>query len=157
VTAAGVVAADPWKMRVDEDGPCLLGSRCPECGIVTFPRRWECPVDQTPVEDVDLSRTGVINVFTWVAKPAYGLHQLDATGYCVAQVDLPEGVPIQSVLLGDPAFWCEGATVRLATESVGTDGDGRERVTYRFVPEKRGSDSEADPAAVPPDGGGGHA
>lgn len=130
------VPADPTRMRIDADGPVLLGSHCPKCGISAFPRRWECPVDMAQMTDVDLSRTGVIHAFTFISKPWYGTMALDAEGYGVAQVDLPEGVRMQSVLLGDPESWRAGETAYLVAEEIGADDDGNVRVVHRFTNER---------------------
>jgi len=130
------IPADPLRLRIDDDGPVLLGSACPKCGISVFPRRWECPVDQTPMGDVDLARAGVLNAFTFISKPWYGTMALDAKGYGVCQVDLPEGVRMQCVLLGDPASWTAGETAYLVAESIGVDAEGNERMVHRFTNER---------------------
>lgn len=133
MTSVKQVPADPLRLRIDEGGPVLLGSVCPTCGISVFPRRWECPVDQAPMNDVDLSREGVLNAFTFISKPWYGTMALDAEGYGVCQVDLPEGVRMQCVLLGDPDSWTAGEPAYLVAEAIGTDNDGNERVVHRFT------------------------
>jgi uncharacterized OB-fold protein len=88
------------------------------------------------MEDVDLSREGVLHTFTYVAKPAYGTATLDAEGYGVAQVDLPEGVRVQCILLGDPASWRPGQTARLVVEPIGHDDGGLDVVVHRFTNER---------------------
>lgn len=128
-----IVPADKDRLRIDEEGPTLLGSRCSACGESFFPRRWECPVDLTHVEPVDLSRSGTIHVATYVAKPAYGVDLLDAEGYGVGQVDLPEGVRVQCVLAGQPTEWSPGTTVNLVVEPIGQDEEGRTLVIHRFA------------------------
>lgn len=133
------VPAQPEQLRLDADGPVLLGSRCPECGRSYFPRRWECAVDLAPLDDVDLSRTGALHVATYIRTPAYGREQRDSEGYGVGEVDLPEGVRIQSVLLGAEADWVPGTPFRIVGESVGHDPDGRPLITFRF---ERDSDAE---------------
>jgi hypothetical protein len=56
----------------------------------------------------------------------------DAEGYGVGEVDLPEGVRIQSVLLGEPEEWVPGARFGIVGESVGDDESGRAQITFRF-------------------------
>jgi len=126
------VPAQPEQLRLDSDGPILLGSHCRSCGRSFFPRRWECPVDLTPVEDVDLSRRGTLYVATNVRTPAYGKAQRDTEGYGVGEVDLPEGVRIQTVLLGAPEDWVPDAPFEIIGESVGEDEEGRAQITFRF-------------------------
>ena len=128
----GAVPAQPELMRLNADGPVLLGSRCPKCDRSYFPRRWECAVDLSPCEDVDLSRTGVLHVATYIRTPAYGREQRDAEGYGVGEIDLPEGVRIQSVLLGSEGSWVPGSPFRIVGESIGDDAEGRARILFRF-------------------------
>ncbi len=127
------VPAQPEQVRLDDDGPVLLGSKCPECGRSFFPRRWECPIDLTPVDDVDLSRRGHLHVATHVRTPAYGRAVRDTEGYGVGEIDLPEGVRIQSVLLGSPEEWVPDTQFKLVGESVGEDENGRPQITFRFL------------------------
>lgn len=124
--------AQPEQLRLDPDGPVLLGSHCPECGRSYFPRRWECAVDLAALDDVDLSRTGTLHVATYIRTPAYGREQRDTEGYGVGEIDLPEGIRIQSVLLGAEEDWIPGTGFRIAGESIGQDSDGRSLVTFRF-------------------------
>jgi uncharacterized OB-fold protein len=128
----GAVPAQPEQLRLDGDGPVLLGSHCPACDRSFFPRRWECPVDLTPLDDVDLSRRGTLFVATYVATPAYGKAQRDTEGYGVGEVDLPEGVRIQTVLLGSREDWAPGTPFEIVGESVGADDAGRQQITFRF-------------------------
>ena len=126
------VSAMPEQMRLDADGPVLLGSHCPRCDRSYFPRRWECAVDLAPLEDVDLSRPGTLHVATYVRTPAYGKAQRDVEGYGVGEVDLPEGVRIQTVLLGEEDEWIPGSRFRIDGESVGVDADGHPQILFRF-------------------------
>ncbi len=135
----GAVPADPEQIRLDDGVPVLLGSHCPKCGESFFPRRWECPIDFTPVEDVDLSRRGTLFVATHVRLPAYGRVRRDTEGYGVGQIDLPEGVRIQSVLLGEPEQWLPGTPFQIAGESIGEDEEGNQRIIFRFEPVRDGA------------------
>jgi uncharacterized OB-fold protein len=128
------VILDPEHLAVRGDGPVLLGSKCTNCGLHFFPPRWECAVDQAACTDVDLSRDGVLHVATYVHFPAYGKSTMSSQGYGVGRVDLPEGVRIQVILTGDRDRWVHGAPMRLVTESVGEDAEGRRRLAYRFAP-----------------------
>ena len=126
------VPAAPELMRVDDDGPVLLGSRCPECSREFYPRRWVCAVDRKPTDDIDLPREGILHVATYVHYPAYGKATLDTVGYGVGQVDLPGGVRIQTILAGTPEDWTIDGPVRLESEVVQQDGQGRDVVLARF-------------------------
>jgi uncharacterized OB-fold protein len=128
------VIIDPEHLRLGDNGPVLRGSKCPRCGLHFFPPRWECAVDQTPCEDVELSQRGTLHVATYVHTPAYGTRKLESAGYGVGQVDLPEGVRVQAILSGDRTQWTHGTSMQLITEAVGQDDDGRNRIAYRFAP-----------------------
>lgn len=126
------VPAQPELLRLDTGGPVLLGSHCPKCDRSYFPRRWECAVDLSPCEDVDLSRTGALHVATYIRTPAYGREQRDTEGYGVGEIDLPEGVRVQSVLLGSEDSWVPGSRFRIVGEPIGNDAEGRARILFRF-------------------------
>ena len=63
----------------------------------------------------------------------FGKSQLDAEGYGVGQVDLPEGVRVQTTLEGEPASWKIGESMRLVYSTVETTDD-IETVLYSFTP-----------------------
>ena len=128
------VVLDPEHLSITGDGPVLQGSRCPNCDLHFFPPRWICAADQTACENVELSREGTLHVATYVHYPAYGKASMDSVGYGVGRVDLPEGVRVQTILAGDRERWVHGAPMRLVTESVGEDDEGRQRLAYRFAP-----------------------
>ena len=133
-----VVAQDPEHLAVhDAQNVRLRGSRCTSCGRHFFPRRWECAVDQARCEDVELSTEGTLHVSTYVNTPSYGKAQLEAEGYGVGQIDLPEGVRIQAVLAGEPGQWKWDSLFHLTTEPLGTDREGRTILAYRFAPGHR--------------------
>jgi uncharacterized OB-fold protein len=126
------VPLHPELFRLDAGVPVLLGSRCPACERSFFPRRWECPVDQSVTDDVDLSQEGTLHVSTYVHFPAYGRARTSAKGYGVGQIDLPEGVRVQALLVGDPESWRRGARLRVTAQVIDQDADGRERAIFRF-------------------------
>lgn len=128
------VILDPEHLAITDQGPVLRGSKCTRCGLRFFPRRWECAVDQESCVEVELSGEGTLHVSTYVHFPAYGKSTTSSEGYGVGRVDLPEGVRIQAILAGNRARWVHGAPMRLVTESVGQDDEGRGRLAYRFAP-----------------------
>ncbi|HEX5367089.1 MAG TPA: OB-fold domain-containing protein [Acidimicrobiales bacterium] len=127
---------DPTLFRLpgeDEDRPRLLGSFAPASGLYFWPRRKRCPVSRTPVVDVDLGPVGKLYAWTFLHVPRMGQVSFgDTGGYGVGQVDLPEGVRVQSVLSGGPDDWSIGDDMALTTFPVGKDDDGEELVTFRF-------------------------
>ncbi|MGH3556112.1 MAG: Zn-ribbon domain-containing OB-fold protein [Mycobacterium sp.] len=128
------VPIEPDLFRVGGEWPVLLGSRCPACGETFYPRRWTCPICLGSVEDVELSHTGTLYSYSFIAMPMFGKVACDAQGYSVGQVDLPEGVRVQSVLEGDPASWNIGDQMSLTYTTVELNEDGdEERVLYSFA------------------------
>ncbi len=115
--------------------PRLLGSRCPSCGEVFFPRRLVCAKClHEGTEDVELSTKGTIWTWTYCHVPMFGKKDADVAGYGVAQVDLPEGPRVQSILSGGPDDFAIGMEVEIDLETLRQDKDGNDVVIYRFRP-----------------------
>lgn len=81
---------------LDEDKPCLLGTRCPSCGTYHFPpqhafcRNPACGNDE--LEDVQLSRKGTVWSFTnacYPPPPPY-VSGDDFQPYAIAAVQLAD-------------------------------------------------------------------
>ena len=69
--------------------PRLLGSHCPSCGEVFFPRRLVCAQClYEGCEDVELSTRGRLWTWTYCHVPLFGKKDADVPGYGVGQVDL---------------------------------------------------------------------
>ena len=126
-------SAEPDLFRADGDAPVLLGSRCEKDKESFYPRRWSCPICGGPLQDVELSQSGELYSYSFIHVPMFGKSQLDAEGYGVGQVDLPEGVRVQTTLEGDPKSWKIGETMRLTYTTVDTT-DGVDTVLYSFAP-----------------------
>ena len=115
--------------------PRLLGSRCPACGEVFFPRRLVCAKClHEGTEDMELSTRGRIWTWTYCHVPMFGKKDADVAGYGVAQVDLPEGPRVQSILSGGPDDFAIGMEVDIDLETLRQDSDGNDVVIYRFRP-----------------------
>ena len=124
--------------RIPEDPleqPRLLGSRCPVCGEVFFPRRLVCAnCLHEGTEDTELSTSGTIYTWTYCHVPLFGKKDADVSGYGVAQIDLPEGPHVQSILSGAREDFAIGRRVEIDLESLRDDAEGNEVVIYRFRP-----------------------
>lgn len=115
--------------------PHLLGSRCPSCEEVFFPRRLVCArCLHEGTEDVELSTRGRIHTWTYCHVPLFGKTDTSSGGYGVAQVDLPEGPRVQSILQGGPGDFAIGQEVEIDLEVLRTEANGDEVVIYRFRP-----------------------
>lgn len=126
------------------DPPRLLGSRCPACGEVFFPRRLVCAqcLHEGTV-DVELSTRGRLWTWTYCHVPLFGKKDADVPGYGVGQVDLPEGPRVQSILLGGPEDFRIGMELEIDLETLRETSGGDEVVIYRFRPVAAAGDGEA--------------
>lgn len=124
-------------LRVDPDGPRLLGGRSRSSGLLHFPRAPVCPyTGADDVEDVDLPRTGTLWAWTLVSTAPPGYHGPLPYGFGVVELT-GEGEPPLRVVgrlsldhLEDASF---GDPMRLATEAL-PDGGGGAVLTWCFVP-----------------------
>lgn len=113
--------------------PYLLGSKCRECGNVFFPKRAICPacVAEDTLEEVPLGTRGTINSFATVRVAPAGF----AAPYTQALVDLPEGLTIFSIIVGETSGSAAleiGAEVELVIGPVSVDESGNEVIGYKF-------------------------
>jgi uncharacterized OB-fold protein len=92
-------------------------------------------------DDVELSTRGRLWTWTYCHVPMFGKKDADVAGYGVAQVDLPEGPRVQSILLGGPDDFEIGMEVEIDLEVLRNDGDD-EVVIYRFRPLAEAGSSE---------------
>lgn len=122
-------------MKIDEqgDGIRLIGSYSAAADTYFFPRRLRCPLTGHPVEDRLLSPRGTIYSWTYVDHPLVGrVRYADSKGYGVIQADLPEGVRIQAVVVGEEKSWTIGGTAELIAHPVATEDDGTQLCTFAF-------------------------
>jgi uncharacterized OB-fold protein len=115
--------------------PRLLGSSCPNCGEVFFPRRLVCAQClHEGCADVELSTRGRLWTWTYCHVPLFGKKDADVPGYGVGQVDLPEGPRVQSILFATADELEIGMEVEIDLETLRENADGDEVVIYRFRP-----------------------
>lgn len=112
--------------------PRLIGSYSPRAQTWFFPHRKRCPVTFGPVEQVLLSDEGVLYSWTWIEAVRYGTFRGSMEPHGVGQVDLPEGVRVQTRLIGGRQDWRIGMPMVLDLVPVATDDAGNELCTYGF-------------------------
>ena len=121
--------------------PQLVGSKCAQCGIVTFPRQGSCPRDaSTDMEEFLLARRG--RLWAWTTQdfqppspPYTGPTGTDYSPFAVGYVEIPGEVKVESRLTEtDPERLVPGMEMELVVVPFGTDDDGTELVTFAFRP-----------------------
>ena len=124
------------------DDPRLMGSRCPACGVTTFPAQTSCvgcPADK--MDEVLLEPRGTLWTFTtqeFRPKPPYKGPEdpeEDWHRYGVGYVELGEALRVESRLTeSDPARLRIGMEMELRIIPFGTDDEGNELVNFGFAP-----------------------
>jgi uncharacterized OB-fold protein len=123
------------------DEPQLIGSRCAECGMVTFPSQGACPrCASTAMEQHLLARRGTLWAWTTQEFPPPSPPYLGPTGkefvpFGVGYVELPGEVKVETRLTEhDPSRLEHGMHMELVIVPFRTDDDGNEVVTFAFAP-----------------------
>jgi uncharacterized protein len=123
------------------DDPQLIGSRCADCGIVTFPTQDSCPrCASTAMVEQLLARRG--RLWAWTTQefpppspPYSGAGGRDFVPFAVGYVELPDEVKVEARLTeSDPARLETGMEMELTLVPFRTDDDGNEVVTFAFRP-----------------------
>lgn len=121
--------------------PRLLGSKCDNCGVVTFPAQSGCPAccgDQTTT--IEMERRGTL--WTWTIqgflpnKPPYDGPETPDTfrPFGVGYVELPSQVRVQTrIKTADVANLKIGMDMELVVEKY-IERDGKDVVSYFFTP-----------------------
>ena len=120
------------------DSPALIGTRCGDCGEVTFPSHYGCPrCASEAMVPFELSTTGT--VWTWTTQnfrppPPYSGPE-EFTPYHVGYVELPGEVIVEAYLTGygdgHPTI---GETVELTIIPFSINDAGEDVVTFAFRP-----------------------
>jgi len=124
------------------DEPRLIGSRCPDCGVTTFPAQSSCPgCPSEKMDEVLLERRGTLWTFTTQEfrpkAPYKGPEDPDTDWqpYGVGYVDLGNAIRVESRLTeNDPAELHIGMEMELRIVPFGTDEEGNELVNFAFAP-----------------------
>jgi uncharacterized OB-fold protein len=120
--------------------PQLLGSRCDECGAVTFPAQSRCPRSHPTMTELPLPRRGTLVSFTtqgFLPFPGYagGMAMEDFRPFGVGLVQLDDVVRVEARLTeSDPAKLDFGMEVELEIVPLYTDEEGDEVMTFAFAP-----------------------
>jgi len=114
--------------------PRLIGSRCKACGEVFLPKRAVCAhCYKQDMEEIFLSGKGELYTYTVVRAPVLGY--LGPIPFMVGEIELPEGLRIQSILTGcEPEGLEIGMPMEITLGKLEEDEAGNEVVTYMFSP-----------------------
>lgn len=125
------------------DAPQLIGSRCADCGIVTFPTQGSCPrCASIAMGEHLLARRGTLWAWTTQsfpppAPPYVGPVGKDFVPFGVGFVDLGEVKVEARLTTTDPdvlnAAVRDRTPVDLVVVPVGADADGNEIVSFAFA------------------------
>ena len=121
------------------DEPQLIGSKCAQCGIVTFPVQSSCPRDaSTDMEEYLLARRGRLWAWTTQEFPPPSPPYTGPTGdafvsYGVGYVELGNEVRVETRLTETEGLRI-GMDMELVLVPFRTDADGNEVVTFAFRP-----------------------
>jgi uncharacterized OB-fold protein len=122
------------------DDPQLIGSRCDDCAIVTFPAQDSCPrCASTSMQQHLLARSGQLWAWTTQSFPPPSPPYMGATGkdfvpFGVGYVDLGDVKVEARLTSADPGVLRAGIDMELVVVPFGTDDEGNEVVTFAFRP-----------------------
>ena len=117
--------------------PYLMGSKCNDCGTVTFPARTVCPrcIKPGTMQEYSIYRGGKLNTFSIVNAALPGFKSPSVQAY----IDLEEGPRILSILTDvepDEKAIKIGMDLELTVVKTKEDEQGNELMTYQFRPIK---------------------
>ncbi len=121
--------------------PRLLGSKCSNCGVVTFPAQNSCAAcSGTETESVELARRGTLWTYTLQCflpnRPPYDGPETPETfkPFGVGYVELPDQTRVQTrIKTADVNRLHVGMEMELVVEKY-IERDGKDVVSYFFTP-----------------------
>ncbi len=118
-----------------DDEPYLIGSKCGNCGLVTFPKRAVCPscIRDDTMEETRLSRKAKLESFTivWQAAPGF------TAPYIQGIVNLADGPRMYALITGvEPKEEAlkVGQELEVVIDRLREDEKGNTVVAYKFRP-----------------------
>lgn len=134
----GVRAAAGGLFELDSDGDGglrLVGGFSPSTGRHHFPLSEVCPyTGADDVERVLLSDRGTLWGWTTVTVAPPGYRGDVPYGFGIVELTQERLLVVSRLTHADPADLCFGAPMRLVADTVFTDEDGDDVVTWAFAP-----------------------
>ncbi|MFH1382238.1 MAG: OB-fold domain-containing protein [Chloroflexota bacterium] len=117
------------------DRPYLIGSKCEECGLTTFPKAAICPncMKDDTMSEIHLSTRGKLESFTVSMQGPPGF----TTPYIQAFVVLPEKVRLFTLIEGcqpEPDALQIGQEMELVIGKIKFDEHGNDIIGWKFKP-----------------------
>jgi uncharacterized OB-fold protein len=132
---------DPHLFDWPSADPRLIGSRCTDCGVVSFPQQTNCPrccgdnVERKPLGVAGRLWTWTTQEFLPKAPYAAARRPEEFEPFKVGYVELPGEVLVESrIVVPDDQALVIGMPMRLTFESLFTDAAGDEVISFAFVP-----------------------
>ena len=120
-----------------DERPQLVGSQCPNCGEVFFPKRQDvlCSYCQSSsFKEIKLSPRGKIYSYTVVMQRPPVYYQAEVP-YAIGFVELPEGIRVETLFTGGKLEDLRvGMEVEILIDKLHTEEDGTEVYCYKFKP-----------------------
>jgi uncharacterized OB-fold protein len=116
--------------------PCLLGACCVRCGTVVFPQMPVCPACRRngTMQEVRIGQRGRLYSHTIARIAPKGFK----APFFQAFVDLEEGPRIFALIGADypvePGVLEDGMDMRLVVEPLAATPEGKDLLTYKYVP-----------------------
>jgi uncharacterized OB-fold protein len=116
--------------------PRLIGSKCAECGAVTFPAQQGCPrCTADAMERCVLGPRGTLWTWTTQEYPLKQLGDVPFEPFIVGYVELPGEVRVESRIVDvAPAELRIGMELEVGTTVLRVDPDGADVLIYCFAP-----------------------
>lgn len=121
--------------------PALIGGRCADCSLITFPLQSSCArCGSAATEAHRLGRRGTLWAWTIQAfppptPPYTGPSGADFEPFGIGFVEIDGEVRVESRLtVNDAAQLRNGMELELVLVPFGNDADGNERLTFAFAP-----------------------
>ncbi|MEW6669818.1 MAG: OB-fold domain-containing protein [Thermodesulfobacteriota bacterium] len=124
-----------WRSPSEGQAPQLIGSRCPSCGEIFFPRKKKglCThCYHAGLEEILLSGKGKIATFTIAEQAPAGGFYHGPVPFAYGAVDLIDGVEVQTLFAGDLYALRVGMDVEMIIDKLFDDGEGNQIMTYKF-------------------------
>jgi uncharacterized protein len=119
----------------DGDTPRLIGSRCPHCGEIFFPKKEDrrcINCQKMGMEETLLSASGKIYSLTIVMQRPPVYYQGEVP-YAIGYVELPEGIRLETLFTAQNVDDLSiGMDVDLVIEKLCDDENGNEITVYKF-------------------------